>query len=361
MPTKVLPERADIDHLKHQAKDLLRAQRSGRPDACQRIREFHPVLRGADDARLSNATFTLSDAQATLAREYGYASWRRLRDVVAGGGPDTGLPHHERIEDAVFRQAVDMIDDGDAEGLRRHLARHPDLAQRRVRFEGGNYFQNPALLAFIAENPIRNARLPDNIVAVAETVMAAGASPEAISETLGLVCSGRVVRETGVQGPLIQALCRGGADPDAAMLPALGHGEFAAVEALIDAGATVDLSVAAATNRAAASALIGAADAETRHRALALAAQHGHAGMVRLMLEHGEDPNRYNPVGCHAHSTPLHQAALAGWLDVVRVLVEGGAKTDLRDIHHNATPEGWARHAGHADIAALLSSNKSLT
>ena len=59
-----------------------------------------------------------------------------------------------------------------------------------------------------------------------------------------------------------------------------------------------------------------------RHRALALAAQFGHTDTVRMLLDAGEEPSRYNPIGCHAHSTPLHQAALAGHIEVVRLLVE---------------------------------------
>ena len=88
------------------------------------------------------------------------------------------------------------------------------------------------------------------------------------------------------------------------------------------------------------------ADALDRHRATALAAQHGHADALRLLLDAGEDPNRYNPKGNHGHSTPLHQAAWAGHLDVVRLLVERGARLDLRDTIYHGTPLGWAQHHG---------------
>jgi uncharacterized protein (TIGR02246 family) len=53
------------------------------------------------------------------------------------------------------------------------------------------------------------------------------------------------------------------------------------------------------------------------------------ADIVRLLLDAGEDPNRYNPDGLHSHSTPLHQAALAGHDAVVRLLVERGARLDI--------------------------------
>ena len=99
---------------------------------------------------------------------------------------------------------------------------------------------------------------------------------------------------------------------------------------------------------------VAGAGPEARHRALALAAQHGHVEVVRLLLDAGEDPNRYNPEGNHAHSTPLHQAALAGHEPVVRLLVERGAWLDIKDTIYQATPLGWAWYAGQTAIAAYL-------
>jgi ankyrin repeat protein len=87
---------------------------------------------------------------------------------------------------------------------------------------------------------------------------------------------------------------------------------------------------------------------------LALAAQHGHAEIVRLLLDAGEDPNRYDPIGCHAHSTPLHQAALAGHEGVVRLLVERGSRLDMEDIQFRGTALEWADHAGQTNIPAYL-------
>jgi ankyrin repeat protein len=143
------------------------------------------------------------------------------------------------------------------------------------------------------------------------------------------------------------------------MLPALAHGEFAAVDALLRRGATMDLTVAAGSGRLAeARRSLPAASPEERHRALALAAQHGHAGIVRLLLEAGEDPDRYNPVGCHSHSTPLHQAALQGHEEVVHLLVERGARRDVKDVLYHGTPADWARHAGRTEIEEYLRDRK---
>jgi ankyrin repeat protein len=358
MPTRRLPPRPSLEHLKHQARDLLRDRPSEDLQACQRIREFHPRFRGMADDAVRAAAFTLSDARLAIAREYGFASWARLRTHVAKADPaKPELPHHERIEDAAFRRAVDLIDDGDVEALRDHLASHPALLRQRVRFEGGNYFRDPTLLEFVAENPVRHDSLPPNIVDVARTLLDAGARLErrGVDATLGLVASGRVPRECGAQIPLIDLLCDYGADPGGAMEAALGHGELEAVEALIRRGAKVDLAAAAAMGRTddARRALAGA-DAPQRHRALAWAAQFGHVEIVRLLLDAGEDPSRYNPEGSHAHSTPLHQAALAGHGDVVRLLVERGARLDMKDLHYQGTPQEWAEHAGRTEVAAYL-------
>jgi hypothetical protein len=359
MPTKHLPSTANIDHLKHQAKDLRAALAARDPQAAQRIREFHPRLSKATDSAIFATKLMLSDAHLVIAREYGFPSWARLRKhiLTPALADNLSLPHHERIEDAAFRRAVDLLDSGDAEGLRAYLNSNPGIVHQRVSFDGGNYFRNPALLEFTAENPIRRGTLPTNIVQVAKVILEAGAQADrsVLDETLGLVCSGRVTRECGVQLPLIDLLCDAGANPNLAMSPALVHGEFDAVNELIRLGANIDLPVAAATGRTDdARRLLATSNGDDRHKALALAAQFGHSEIVRLLVDAGEDINRYNPEGMHSHSTPLHQAALAGHAEVVRLLVERGARLDLKDTLFQGTPAGWAKYAGRNEIENYL-------
>lgn len=251
------------------------------------------------------------------------------------------LPQHKRIEDAAFRRAVDLLDSGDVNGLQRHLAQHPGLAPQRVTLEGQTYFDNPSLLEFIAENPVRYGKLPANIVDVARAILDAGAKHDrdALNQALVLVSSGRVARQCGMQGPLIGLLCEYGADTDNAMGAAVLHGEFAAVSILLEHAAEMDLPVAAALGSVAdCKEVLPISSAEERHRALAMAAQFGRTEIVRLLLDVGQDPNRYNPPASHSHSTPLHQAAVAGHPEAVRVLVERGARLDLRDIFGKRLP-----------------------
>ena len=361
MPVRRLPSSPNLDHLKHQAKDLRKAHAARRADAAQRLREFHPAFRRATDAAIFDAPLRLSDAQLAIAREYGFPSWARLkRHIEKPTQADRlDLPHHERIEDAVFRRAVDLLDAGDAAALRAHLKQYPRLSRQRVVFEGGNYFSHPSLLEFAAENPVRRGRLPDNIVEMVRVILHAGVEQAALDETLMLAATGSVARECRTQDALIDVLCDRGADANTALLAAALHGEMESVHKLLRRGASMTLPVAASLGRKPeARSLLESARKEDRHTALSLAAQSGHAGVVRPLLEAGEDPNRYNPVGGHSHTTPLHQAVAFGHADVVRVLVERGARLDIKDILWNATPAEWARHGGQSEIEQYLRSKQ---
>ena len=360
MPVMPLPPNPNVDHLKSQARDLLKAHASRELQAAQRIREFHPRFQKWTDAAIFDTRFRLSDAQLTIARERGFASWARLKRRIEKPtvADRLDLPHHERIENLAFRHAVDLLDQGDVVNLRAHLNTYPHLVRERVTFEGGNYFRHPTLLEFVAENPVRHASLPDNIVEVAKVILDAGAKAEqsALNDALGLVATGCVPRECHVQLPLIDLLCAYGAEPTSAALAALAHGELEAADALLRNGARIDLVIAAGLGHIDAfQRFLPASTDEERQRALALASQHGHAAIVRLLLDGGCNPNRYNPVGFHAHSTPLHQAAARGHVEVVRLLVEHGARPEMKDTTPGAgTPASWARHEGHKEIAEYL-------
>ncbi|HMG86466.1 MAG TPA: ankyrin repeat domain-containing protein [Terracidiphilus sp.] len=357
MPAKQFPSEPDLNHLKYQAKDLLKGHAAHDLGVAQRIREFNPRFRQTTDAEIFAAVLQLSDAQFTIAREYGFKSWARLKAHVES--PELAaklkLRHHERIEDAEFRRAVDLLDAGDTAGLREHLKRHPKLVLQHVEFESGNYFHSAALLEFIAENPIRHGTLPKNIVEVAQVILDAGPDQASRDVTLALVATGSVPYECGVQLKLIDLLCDHGADADSAIHAAGLHGYFQTVTALIARGARIDLATAAVLDRVEdARRLLRTASSAERHLALAVASQVGHIEIVRLLLDAGEDPNRYNPLGGHSHTTPLHQAALIGHEELVRLLIERGASVDTKDLLWRGTPADWARHEGRTEVESYL-------
>jgi peptide-methionine (S)-S-oxide reductase len=264
------------------------------------------------------------------------------------------------ITDPQFHQAVAALDAGDGDALERLLAEHPRLL--RDRLDGGEgYFRQPYLLWFVAENPVRNGRLPDNIAALTRTLVTAAerAGVESLQQqldyALALVCSGRVPRECGVQRGLIDVLVAAGAGPDGAIGPALAHRETAAVEALLEHGARRTLPVAAALGWGdQVSALGPAASALERQQALAVAALYGRAGVLPPLIELGVDLDADSPEGFHSHATALHLAVDSGSREAVRVLVEAGADRGIRDRLHQGTPLEWAEYLKRTEVAAYL-------
>ncbi|WP_159473829.1 ankyrin repeat domain-containing protein [Dyadobacter sp. 3J3] len=266
-------------------------------------------------------------------------------------------PYHERITDSKFRVAVDLIDEGEIENLEKYLVQNPEVVHQRVLFDEKGYFSNPGLLEFIAENPVRHGKLPQNIVEIARVILEAGAkkNQQQIDYTLGLVSSGKVVRECNLQIPLINLLCNYGADPDQATLPALAHGEFEATEALVKNGAKINLPLAAATGRLADfENLFILSNPTERHLAVAFAAQHGRAEILKILLQNGLRSDRYNPKGAHDHSTPLHQAVISGNLEIVKLLVASGMRLDLKDKIYHGTALDWAVYGKFTEIENYL-------
>ena len=88
MSARRLPVRPDLNQLKNQAKDLLKAYRDGDREASADFAELHPHKVGARRAKLA-------DAQLVLARIYGASSWTRmvqccqLIDAIWDDDPDT--------------------------------------------------------------------------------------------------------------------------------------------------------------------------------------------------------------------------------------------------------------------------------
>jgi len=131
--------------------------------------------------------------------------------------------------DTLFRDAVRAIDAGDVVALESMLVAHPFLVRDRLEQPGPwlsdrgaveGFFNRPYLLWFVAEDPVRNGRLPGNIAEIALTIIAAILRTDAdhlqeqLDYTLRLVCWSVVARECGVQIELIDALLDAGASPD---------------------------------------------------------------------------------------------------------------------------------------------------
>ena len=87
-PARVFPIRLNLEHLKGEAKSLLKARAKGDVSACAVFRRLRRFAQ-ADDAQILAATVavTLTEAQFALALDYGYKSWDELRRVVLASRP----------------------------------------------------------------------------------------------------------------------------------------------------------------------------------------------------------------------------------------------------------------------------------
>lgn len=132
---KPLPPRPDLDQLRSQARELLKAVQTGDTAACQRVADSHPRLQGAASGTIQSAGFKLSDAQLVLAREHGFASWPKLKSAV----------------EALVLESVDPVElarkaftNDDAKLMREILHRHPALKSKIN--EPVAEFDSPAVL-----------------------------------------------------------------------------------------------------------------------------------------------------------------------------------------------------------------------
>lgn len=85
---RLLSERPSLDHLKREAKRLLREARSGQPEPLALLQSL-PDYRGETDADVSRSA-TLLEMQLALARDYGFAGWAELKVFVESRVPRLG-------------------------------------------------------------------------------------------------------------------------------------------------------------------------------------------------------------------------------------------------------------------------------
>jgi ankyrin repeat protein len=133
------------------------------------------------------------------------------------------------------------------------------------------------------------------------------------------------------------------------------------VARLVDAGApwehdNVDELVATAMSgdRSAVKRLL-AADPGLRQRAiercpdsLVRAVEQDRYDAVAVLIELGFDVN------ARSRTAPLHEAAMRGNLEVIRLLLDHGADPNIHDTGYDATPAGWAEHHGQHEAQQAL-------
>ena len=126
--SRELPPRANLEHLKKQAKDLLEAHKRAEPEALGRIRDAVPAFRGKSDEEIARAPFALHDAQSAIAREYGQKSWNDLRAAVAAqaAGAD-----HPGLSDDLLRALMPLPFPAEVGAVMRDVASRERKAVRK--------------------------------------------------------------------------------------------------------------------------------------------------------------------------------------------------------------------------------------
>lgn len=355
------PTVKSLRECEQQAVALFDALKDDDSAAQWRFKWEHPAFRGQTLDAVKAAKLDLSDAQLVIAQEHAFNTWSNLvefTNVVEADGP---------VRE--FEAAVEAVISGDVAELQSMLSDDPELVRARSARR-----HHATLLHYVAANGVEGyrQRTPANGVEVARTLLDAGAEVDALADmyeakctTMSMLVSSSPPAQAGLQIALAATLLDYGAALEgpgsnwqSAVMTALTFGYLDTARMLADRGGRV-YNIAAAAGLGYLDdviRLLPGADARSKHIALALAAQLGHTGVVRALLDAGEEPSRYNPDGFHSHATPLHQAVWSNHLEVVRLLVERGASLNRQDKIYQGTALDWAVYGNRTDIASYLRS-----
>jgi ankyrin repeat protein len=350
----VLPARPDIEQLRRQAKELLRAARADDAVAADRIRA------------VAAQPPTLASAQLAVAREYGFASWARLKTEVQARTRDLARRSDAFLEASVrdwTGRAARMLSDtpqlagydartalvlGDAARVGEQIESDPGWATRPDPRTGWTALHVVCASRWHQLDP---ARAP-GLLAVARLLLDAGADPEAqvVARPSRSVCWTplRCAVAGAANAPITRLLLERGAVPQVhdvylacfggdsleclrlllehtpdlaestALVAPISNGDTEAVQLLLEAGAD--------PRRAAPGDLYGSQHAGDAPWPAVYAAVRSHCPteLVELLLEHGADPNEPGPDG----RSPHQLAMSGGEVEVAALLRRHGARDD---------------------------------
>jgi len=217
------------------------------------------------------------------------------------------------------------------------------------------------LLHYVGANGIeleRQMQSPPNATQVMSLLLDRGAEPDATCDvygggpsmtTLCLIVSSCVPAEAGVQAPLVEVLCRGGASPDGPeddgtpLLTAISFGYTEAAEELVRCGARVDNLVlhAALGDLAGVRGYFGDDGG--------LIAEADWAGLAGRMDVPEDKLLEY----------ALIEAALHGRREVVEFLLGKSPDLTFAAPGWGYTASGAARYVGHTEIAELIDARRA--
>jgi hypothetical protein len=354
MAVRQLPRRPSLEYLRNESREFQRGARRGDPEALAFLAEHHP--RGGAD--------TLTGVQLAVARSYGFASWPKLREhvetinryfwppVATGSDHDdldlvdqllmlacltySGVEARQRP-----RQAAVLLDAhpeiatasvhamaaaNEADALRAAVAADPTLVER----PGGPHRWVPLLYAAYARIPGRST------LEAARVLLDAGADPNAGSLWDGTY---PFTALTGVLGggedwpnqprhpdglAFARLLLEAGANPNDTQ--AVYNGTFLADNAHLELLFEFGLGTGGPGPWAARLGPRAASVTDYLQLNLEWAAEHGFVDRVRLLLDHGVDPNAKSHYRADDDRSAYELAELAGNRESAELLLAAGAE-----------------------------------
>jgi ankyrin repeat protein len=366
MPDRELPAHPNLEQYKKQAKDLARACAGGDPAALARVARQHPQFAGVSEGTPVRRV-ALTDAQLIIAREHGFESWPKfaahittlnleravavLDDPVASFIRAACVPRHDSHTSGTLEEAELILSlyprvalaniftaaiRADEAGVREFLARDRTRATAKGGPEDWDALTHLCFSRYLRLDPARS----DAFVRTARALLEAGANANTGWYEMIDYPNPRPVLESAIYGAagiahhegLTRLLLEYGADPNDEETPyhaAEGY-DLAAVKALLESGRLNPTSLNTL--------LLRKCD------------WHDLEGL-RLLLEHGADPNAMTRWGNNA----LHHALLRdNRLANITLLMDHGADPSLKNMHNGMSGTAIAAKRGRGDVLRLL-------
>jgi hypothetical protein len=301
-----LPEPADLDQLRRQAKELRKAAASGDTRAIARLRRHSPRT-------------DLSTAQLAVARKYGFGSWTRLSTEV---------------------RRKRLIAAGDAAGLRELLAAHPELATEQV--SSALSSRSSSALEYVAVARFHGVLDRDAAGELSAVLLEAGARPDGPGTgdspliTAASYGEAEMVRALLAAGAAVEAVGTGIPGGGTALAHAVHYGMPVIVDLLVEAGAAISGIVQHAGVGRIPEPMLRTASPADLVAALRAATSCGRLETADRLLEAGVGVDAKTEGG-----SCLHWAAWQANAAGIEHLLGRGADRELRDDDHDLTPAQW--------------------